>query len=294
MIDYHVYYDEGRGGMGSLLISANKNNIKGMIVSPSCTIYSEPDKNLSFYKVQQVLLSNNLFRIVSWLISKSFYNKRSQLRIVFRLLTRNYAQLNKVLEPKNFELLNLIKNNSFFKMWFWLNLNNYDEGYIENSLSIKQVAGIKIHLYWHRTDTKTLYKFFKFYSLTNNPKPIYIIMDYFSLSKILKVVKLYPDLKFIIGYGGFPYFSSLYQKVSSLDNVYVDTASNHLSSRNLKKMFLKIPLKKIVHSTDCPYVFTDTGGIFDYSKFNSRFYNIFKDSTRQVLDKIDDQLGIFQ
>ena len=282
--DYHVYFEEGYYNLNDFIKLFDKYKINHVVFSPSCTKIREPEKSDIMYKSQRYLLMNPIGYSICKYVSKSFYNKKYELRYLWKLFSRK-KDLKKIITPNNLHLFESIKNNQKFKMWYWINPKTISKERLKNDINIfkEKIFGVKFHQYWHNFNLNELeeyYDLIKEYNL-----PMYLILDYENISKIKKFLNFFKNFEIIFGYGGFPVFNRIWKIINETDNCYIDLASNHIDSKIIKKIFKTINMNKIIFSSDCPYNFKDTNNDFNYDLFISRLDFLNEDIKKNILEK---------
>jgi predicted TIM-barrel fold metal-dependent hydrolase len=290
--DVHAYLDESRVSAKELDGLARENNINSIIVSPACTKNHEPDKHPAMYWLQRLLLKTGFFRIFAAWISNSFYNDQGELRVVWRLFTRDSKDLIKVMHPDNNDLLKKISPyGEKLKMWYWINPgDDIDLVALEEAFTNHQVFGLKIHAYWHNVDLCTIEKYAQFCKKIGCP--LYIILGYGKAGEISSLIELCEGVNVILGYGAFPAFSHAWKKIQDKSNFYIDLTSFHLDRSLIKKALRTLGSEKCIFGTDCPYNFYDDAGFFSYEKTFQRvgftflksndYDNIFRENIRKI------------
>ena len=271
--DHHVYYDEGYFNLNDYKILFKDNQINQVIFSPPCTNGKEPPKSEFMYYAQRRLLSNPIGYKISKSISKSFYNKKNELNLLWKFFSKN-QDLKKIIKPDNLNLLKIINNEDNFKMWYWINPVHLNKDIIENNYNDykNKIYGIKFHQYWHNFDLNQILSNQDFYIKFNIP--IYIILGYNKPNQLEHFLKNNKFKKIVFGYGGFPMFERAWRLINKYSNCYVDVASNHIDIKIINNLIKKIDIKKIIFSSDCPYNFQNSENIFDYNKFKNRFSSV--------------------
>ena len=269
IIDHHFYFDEKYYNIEDINSIFKKNNINCGVISPSCTIDTEPEKSEIMYLLQRKLITNYFGYEICKIISKSFYNKNEELRSFWKLFSNN-KKLNKVVEPDNEMIFNSIKNIDNLSMWYWINPQNKNN--INHSEKIKKfknkIKGIKFHQYWHNFELEQIYIYSDI--IKEYDFPIYLLLNYEEQSKIINFLDSFSQSKILIGYAGFPNFKKLWNIIKDYQNVYIDIASNHIDSKIIKNLTKKINSSQIIFASDFPYNFKDKNNEFQYSKLFDR------------------------
>ena len=262
--DAHIYYDDLRTDFNQLE-NLNKKYQCEFIISPQCTIQSEPEKSNLMYFLQPYLLSNKFLYYIAMAISKTFY-KQNKLKFFWKIFT-GFKNYHKITIPNNNDVLNIIEKYHFIKSWLWINPTEEDSlKEFESLYNHPKIVGIKLHNYWHNLGENEINII-----LENNKKnkPVYIILKYQNIKKILDLLRKFNNTKFIIGYGGFPHYGRIWDEINKLKNVYIDVASKHLNKKLINKIFEKFDKNKIIFSSDYPYNFQDKKK-FSYQLFLKR------------------------
>ena len=282
--DYHVYFDENYYNLEDFINLFKKYNINNVIFSPPCTKIREPEKSQFMYKIQRLLLMNHLGYLISKYISKSFYTKNDELKLFWKLFSRN-RNLIKVIIPDNDYLYSSIKHVNNFKMWYWINpkKNNLNETKKNIELYKDKIFGLKFHQYWHNFNLEEIKKYYEL--IRDKNLPIYLILNYENIAEIKKFIINTKDCKIIFGYGGFPLFNKIWKLINDSDNCYIDLASNHIDSKIIKKMFQEIDANKIIFSSDCPYNFKDKNNDFNYNLIISRLKFLNENIKKNIYEK---------
>jgi hypothetical protein len=268
-IDAHIYFDQLKTRLGDLVELNKKNNFE-FIVSPSPTETSEPNKSKIMYFFQSYLFSNIYFHKIAKRVSLLFYDSHYNLRVMWKVFT-GFKDYKKISLPKNHLIYKKILKVNFLKMWLWLNpkkemsMKDFYKFY-----EYKKIAGIKLHMYWHNLEIEYIEKIIKLNYLN---KPIYIIMSYDSIEKLLVIVKKNKNTNFIFGYGGFPHYENFWKRFNCLKNVYIDIASLHVNKFHIRKIFQFFKIERIIFSTDYPYNFQKNHK-FSYDLFERRLRNV--------------------
>ena len=121
--DAHIYYDDLRTDFNQLE-NLNKKYQCEFIISPQCTIQSEPEKSNLMYFLQPYLLSNKFLYYIAMVISKTFY-KQNKLKFFWKIFT-GFKNYHKIIIPNNNDVLNIIEKYHFIKSWLWINPTEKD------------------------------------------------------------------------------------------------------------------------------------------------------------------------
>jgi len=270
VIDIHAFYDKSRMNIFEYLKLMDNYNIETVVLSPQ-SAYNEPKKSEMMYRIQRILLWNDFLRIFAKMISKTFYDSDGKLRRLWRLFTSENNSLNKVMEPNNGALEELIKvDKNRLKMWYWINPNNdISLTALKEKLFNPQIIGIKFHAYWHGFDLKILDQFMNI--CEQNNIPVYIILGFGKSGDYNHLIKNYPHNTIIFGYGGFPYFRKLWKTIKDKPKKYIDLTSIHLDKAIIGAALQMLGPRKCFYGSDCPYNFIDSSGSFNY---NLTFYRL--------------------
>lgn len=268
-IDHHFYFDKNYYNLDELNLIFKKNKIYKGIISPPCTVGTEPEKAEYMYLIQRKLINNPIGYELCKLVSKSFYDSKDELRTIWKLFSKN-QNLNKVIEPDNEMIFNLIKNLNFLTMWYWINPKTKSlKDHIININKYKtKLAGIKFHQYWHNFELNDLLKFQEI--LFKEKLPIYVLLNYENEKNIFNFLENFKNIKILIGYAGFPNFKKLWKLIKNRENVFVDIASNHIDQQIIKNLINSIDLNRIIFSSDFPYNFKNNKNEFEYSQLYQR------------------------
>ena len=267
--DIHVYYDHEKSDT-STLESYMKTAIHNVaIVSPQCTVGTEPAKNRTMYRFQHVLSNFFIGQKIQKYLTNSFYNDKNQLRPVYRLFSSRFKALEKVMLPDNSKMIEKFQTIDKIKIWCWINPKNTISIEDLALLAHKKVFGLKIHMFWHKLTIDDLRSLMSQH-LTKMDKPIYLILDWMDSQELEAFLREYSMYTWILGYGGFPMTKTGIEMTSKLDNVYIDISSLHLSIRWLKTIRAEVDSHKILYSTDFPYNFNLMGEEFSHKLFEER------------------------
>jgi predicted TIM-barrel fold metal-dependent hydrolase len=263
IVDTHAYWDAEHLSLEDMHRRMQQHSVTKAILSPPCTHVYEPDKSIFMYAIQRRLLRNTLLRPAAAAASQSFYNGRGELRLLWRLFTREGQPLRKVMEPDNAGLLSAIAGREQFSQWYWLNprlLPSKDQ--MARELKHPQVVGIKLHAYWHRfgaEDARTVFSLASEHAL-----PMYFILGFGWLDSAIRLLQEFPSVRVIFGYCGFPYFDALWKAIRPFENAFVDTASLHIDEAGIEAALKALGADRCLYGSDCPYNFRDLEGRFDY------------------------------
>ena len=267
--DIHIYYDHEKSDTNTLE-SYMKTAIHNVaIVSPQCTVSTEPAKNRTMYRFQHVLSNFFIGQKIQKYLTNSFYNDKNQLRPVYRLFSSRFKPLEKVMLPDNAKMIEKFQTIDEIKIWCWINPKNTISIEDLALLAHKKVFGLKIHMFWHKLTIDDLRSLMSQH-LIKLDKPIYLILDWMDSQELEAFLREYSMYTWILGYGGFPMTKTGIEMTSKLDNVYIDISSFHLSIRWLKTIRAKVDSHKILYSTDFPYNFNLVGEEFSYKLFEER------------------------
>ena len=263
--DAHIYYDDLKTNFKNLK-KLNEDKKFNYIISPQCTVESEPNKSGLMYHIQPYLLSNKFLYYFAMFISKSFYQK-NKLRFFWKFFV-GFKNYEKIIIPNNKDLLKKIIDYDFIKSWLWINPKEKDSIKDFNIFyDNPKVAGIKFHNYWHDLEPSDLYPFLE--KNTYN-KPVYIILKYQKISHILEMIIKFNKTNFVFGYGCFPHYKQIWKRINKFENVYIDVSSKHLNTKLIKEIFKFFNYKKIIFGSDYPYNFQKNNK-FSYDLFINRF-----------------------
>ena len=82
--DIHIYYDHEKSDTNTLE-SYMKTAIHNVaIVSPQCTVGTEPAKNITMYRLQHVLSNFFIGQKIQKYLTNSFYNDKNQARVFYK------------------------------------------------------------------------------------------------------------------------------------------------------------------------------------------------------------------
>jgi len=267
--DLHVYYDDIKSTKEILKSYLLESDNKFIVLSPPCTSVTEPKKNRVAYYIQHTLSNFKAGRIIQKLLSKSFYNKNDELKLVFRLFSKKFGNLEKINCPANHELFEKFCKNEEIKLWCWINPKNEQSRNDLYLLNHGDFYGIKFHMFWHNLSIEDIRNFLSDH--IDIKKPIYLILDWIEIKELECLIREFNNLIWIIGYGGFPLTVKSLGVVGKLENVYIDIASFHISRKWMKKISKEINIRKILYSTDFPYNFDwGKGGKFSTKLFDKR------------------------
>lgn len=265
IIDTHAYWDTGHMSLAELSQQMQQHGIERVILSPPCTEVYEPDKSPTMYAVQRVLLRNPVLRPLAEMMSRSFYDKNDHLRLFWRLFTKNSQPINKVVIPDNTGLLRAIAPFDGLHAWYWLNPTRLpDKRQIQDDLQHPRVVGIKFHAYWHRFtahDVRPLVKMAEADGL-----PIYFILGFGWLTPVIALLREFPSVKVILGYGGFPYFDGCWERILSIENALIDFTSLHIDQKGIADAIQTLGATRCLYGSDCPYNFKDEDRRFSYRR----------------------------
>jgi hypothetical protein len=274
LVDIHAQYIPNKTSIKDYLHFAKTHNFSTIILTPACVNGEEPEKTKLLYWIQRRLLSFNITRFFVKIISKTFYNKNDELKIFWKLFTRQNKKFDKIIIPNNENLLKDISNFENLKMWLWINpsVNKHNNlKYIESLCSNKNIIGLKFHLYWHNFDPSLIKKYEQI--AINFDLPFYLFLN-FDEKKIFQVIdELNDSIKIIIGYCGFPFFDKIWNKFKNKSNIYYDISSAHIDSHVVSNCLNEINFTKLIFGSDCPMFFKDINGNFDYYSCLERFNN---------------------
>ena len=267
--DMHIYYDHEKSdsdALGNYIRNAIHDVV---VVSPQCTVGTEPAKNKTIYRFQHILSNFFLGQKIQKYLTNSFYNDKNQLKSIFRLFSSRLQALEKVMIPDNLKMIEKFQSINEIKIWCWINPKSANSVQDLALLAHKKIFGLKIHMFWHKLTIEDLRKFMS-QSVIKVDKPIYLILDWVDSQELENFLKEYSTYTWILGYGGFPITKNGIEIISKLDNIYIDISSFHLSIKWLKTIRAKVDPRKILYSTDFPYNFNLVGQKFSYKLFEER------------------------
>lgn len=264
-VDIHAYIDGGRATVDTLLSLAQSNGIAHTVISPACTLVSEPSKAEAMYILQRHLLKHGPTRAAAGRISQTFYNANGELRGGWRLFTRDGAALNKVMYPDNKGLhAELSGHGDRASMWWWINPDSGSLTEARDALDDNRVAGLKFHAYWHGFDLRLLTPYLK--ECSDAGKPAYVILGFGPSGRYQWLLEEHPDTTIILGYGGFPHFKPVWRSVAASSRALIDVTSNHLDQTLIAEAIRTVGLERVVYGSDAPYNFPGADGHFSYDK----------------------------
>jgi len=266
IVDVHAYLDESRIDVAGYVELARRFGLSKIVLSPACTKRHEPDKSPRMYAVQRTLLKSSVLRPLADIASRSFYDSEGRLRPWWRLFTRGGRELNKVMHPDNARLEEAIAAApELLRMWYWINpAEKVPLTTLGEVLRNRQIVGIKFHAYWHCFDLKALNPYLAF--CAEQDIPVYLIMGFGRSGNCEYVLRQHPRTKVIFGYGGFPYFSSVWKQIKETPNKYIDLTSFHLDRQLIGSALRIVGPDRCLYGSDSPYNFCDEQGGFDYPK----------------------------
>jgi hypothetical protein len=267
--DIHIYYDHEKSDSDALENYMRNAIHDVVVVSPQCTVGTEPAKNRTVYRFQHILSNFFLGQKIQKYLTNSFYNDKNQLKPFFRLFSARFKALEKVMIPDNSKMIEKFQSINEIKIWCWINPKSANSVQDLALLAHKKVFGLKIHMFWHKLTIEDLRKFMSQYVIKLD-KPIYLILDWVDSQELETFLKEYSTYTWILGYGGFPITKNGIEIISKLDNIYIDISSFHLSIKWLKTIRAKVDPRKILYSTDFPYNFNLVGEEFSYKLFEER------------------------
>jgi len=265
LVDHHVYLDSESFELSEFCNLARVSGISEMIFSPPFTESGEPQKSKVAYWIQNQLLSSVFTIWIARTISLSFYSKEGKLRKFWKVLAGNRDFVVQKY-PNNEFLLKRLQDFPTTKMWFWLSPDtSADE--LDSYSKNEKVFGFQIHFQVHEWSTPNLINLLDKISTTSKRK-VYIIGSFNSRRKIEEILSRYSRIKFILGYGGFPYFSWAIMMKNTNENLWLDTASLHIGRAKFRDL-VSGSHKRILFATDGPYNFIQNGN-FSWKLFMER------------------------
>ena len=276
IIDIHAYWDPGRMPLSQMQQEIRKHGLGRVILSPPCTRGFEPDKSPVMYATQRILLRSDLLRPLAELTARSFYDARGNLRPFWRLFTRSGRPIHKVIQPDNTGLLKVIDSYESFYAWYWLNPSSLpNQKQILQESQHPQVVGFKLHAYWHPFTVEEARRVFT--AAEKMGLPVYLILGFGWLAGSIRLLEQFPTVPVIFGYGGFPYFDRLWERIQAFRNARVDLTSFHIDQRGIVAAVRSLGPERCLYGSDCPYNFPDKEGRFDYSKTFDRIQRLHLD-----------------
>lgn len=236
-------------------------------MSPPCTIGSEPEKLRFAYRIQHFL---SRFAISVKVLAASqviFYNKHNHLRIIFRLLTRKFARLDKVSIPENENLIEVLKEFCTLRTWLWINPNKRESLEDRHLIENEKVFGIKFHMFWHRLSIEDVVRGLR--QVEEIDKPVYIILGFDHLSAVKRQINHLRKYRVILGYGGFPNYQVADWILENHPNAYIDTSSGHIGNWRLRQIYAKYN-DQVVLGTDFPYIYKGKSVTSDFGAIEQR------------------------
>jgi uncharacterized protein len=256
MIDTHAHFEPRLMDVPQVLDLMNQNQVEKMFLVPLMTNPPEPRKPNWMMAIQRFLFSKDILRPLGIFITKLMYKKGGQWNLgpLAYFMKAKTSSMEIVLEPDNQTVSSIVqKHPDRFAQWVMLNLNDPNVRDDFSALTAKKgVVGIKLHPFWHKF---SLHQFDKIADLVEESRlPVNIHLGFGEAGDYEWLLENHPDITFIFGHLGVPYYKALWRRIKRAPHCYMDISSTyHVDEKLLAQAVECVGADRILFASDTPY-----------------------------------------